>query len=231
LSRKKNYNIPNSLKNLRKINEITLAHLSKDLNLDLNVIKGYEFRGDMPSIDNLIKIADYFNVSIDFLILENDTIYPHNIKLLNLAEKIDKLGINDRYKVEASASTLIKENNEIFIKMDTIPNELYNSFHKNLKIARKHNNLSQTMVAKEIGTSNVQISLYEKKCFPRVTKLIKLSSLLNISMHALITGQKLLFNFSNEGLKNIILKADKFLSLEEIKFLIHLMQRIIEDSE
>ena len=43
-----------------------------DLNTNQNTISRYETGEREPSINELIKIADYFNVSIDFLLERTD---------------------------------------------------------------------------------------------------------------------------------------------------------------
>lgn len=228
---KKKIKISKNLKLLRKINNLTAEELANFLQLELSAIRCYELQGDMPAIINLKKLADFFGISIDFLILGKETPYIHSTRLLHLASKIDKLDMNERYKVEASTSALLKKDSKFLISLDNIPINLTPSFHQNLKLIRKEKNISQTVIANKIGVSRVQVSLYEKKSYPRLAKLIKISTFMKVSIHALLTGQKLIYDFSNKGLRSTILKADKLLSLEEVKFLIHLMQRIIEDSE
>ena len=57
-----------NLKKLRKENKLTQLALSQALNVDVMTISRYE-RGDMdPSITALAKIANYFNVSSDYLL-------------------------------------------------------------------------------------------------------------------------------------------------------------------
>ena len=231
LSSKINIFFPNSLKILRENYSLTIRELSQKLNLDFNTVKSYEFHSDIPSYPVLIKFAQFFHVSLDYLVIGNETPFIHNIKFLELANKIDRFGINERYKIEASTSTLLKKDLNPEIKLDTIFPDLTPSFHNNLKLVRKSKELSQYQISKQIGITRVQVTRYEKNSYPRIKNLVKISQFLNTSIHSLLTGQKLFYDFNNAGLKNIILKADKLLSLEEIKFLIHLMERIIEDAE
>jgi len=56
------------LKELRKKKGISQLRLSIDLNTTQNTISRYETGEREPGIDELIKIADYFNVSVDYLI-------------------------------------------------------------------------------------------------------------------------------------------------------------------
>lgn len=48
--------------------EISIFELSKRIGIDDFVISRWQKEKYMPSLDNLIKIADYFNVPIDFML-------------------------------------------------------------------------------------------------------------------------------------------------------------------
>ena len=56
------------LTELRKKKGISQLRLATDLNTTQNTISRYETGEREPGIDELIKIADYFNVSVDYLI-------------------------------------------------------------------------------------------------------------------------------------------------------------------
>ena len=56
------------LKELRKKKGISQLRLATELNTTQNTISRYETGEREPGIDELVKIADYFNVSVDFLI-------------------------------------------------------------------------------------------------------------------------------------------------------------------
>ena len=56
------------LKELRKKKGISQLRLATDLNTTQNTISRYETGEREPGIDELIEIADYFNVSVDYLI-------------------------------------------------------------------------------------------------------------------------------------------------------------------
>lgn len=55
------------LKNLREENNLTQKSLGKELNLSQRSISNYENELRFPSENTLNKIADYFNVSLDYL--------------------------------------------------------------------------------------------------------------------------------------------------------------------
>lgn len=56
------------MKDLRKKKGISQLRLATDLNTTQNTISRYETGEREPGIAELIKIADYFNVSVDYLI-------------------------------------------------------------------------------------------------------------------------------------------------------------------
>ena len=56
------------LKELRKKKGISQLRLATELNTTQNTISRYETGEREPGIDELIKIADYFNVSVDYLL-------------------------------------------------------------------------------------------------------------------------------------------------------------------
>ena len=60
------------LKEIRKSKGISQLKLSIDLNTTQNTISRYENGKREPGINELIQIADYFNVSIDYLLERTD---------------------------------------------------------------------------------------------------------------------------------------------------------------
>ncbi len=56
------------IRQLRKERHITQIKMAMDLNMSQNTISRYESGGREPGIAELIAIADYFNVSVDYLI-------------------------------------------------------------------------------------------------------------------------------------------------------------------
>lgn len=60
------------LKELRKKRHITQLKLAMDLHMTQNTISRYETGEREPGIAELIGIADYFNISIDYLLERTD---------------------------------------------------------------------------------------------------------------------------------------------------------------
>lgn len=63
------------LKEIRKSKGISQLKMAMDLNTNQNTISRYETGKREPGINELIKIADYLNVSIDYLL--DRTNNPH----------------------------------------------------------------------------------------------------------------------------------------------------------
>jgi len=60
------------LKNLRKEKKLTQLQLAMELNMSQNTISRYETGERQAGYTELIRIADYFDVSIDYLLERTD---------------------------------------------------------------------------------------------------------------------------------------------------------------
>ena len=105
----------NNIKKLRKNKNILQTKLAIDLNLTQEAISSYETERVTPSADILIKLADYFNTNIDYLLCRTNYDLPiSDIKPTNINEeqfqlltKINKLSKIDIAKVEGYIDGLI----------------------------------------------------------------------------------------------------------------------------
>lgn len=101
--------IKNNIKKLRTKKDIYQLKLAMDLGLTQETISSYERNVIVPSTEVLIKLADYFNTNIDYILcrtkydLPIDSVKPNNIneQQFQLLNKINKLSANDLIKVEA----------------------------------------------------------------------------------------------------------------------------------
>lgn len=91
------------LKELRNEKKISQYKLADDLNLNVMTYNGWEKGKVEPNIENLKKLADYFNISIDYLVGRN-----FNNEFGYITEK-DKdalklfLSLTEQNKLKASA--------------------------------------------------------------------------------------------------------------------------------
>lgn len=56
------------IKNLRKENKFTQVYVAKNIGVKYQSYQNYERGVTLPTLENLIKLADFYNVSLDFLI-------------------------------------------------------------------------------------------------------------------------------------------------------------------
>ncbi|MFW6016106.1 MAG: helix-turn-helix domain-containing protein [bacterium] len=91
-------NINDRIKQLRGENDLTQEELAKNIGLSRSTVAGYETNKRKPDSDTLNKIADFFNVSVDFLLGRSDQRYTNdnnslispNSDIFKLLEKIQE---------------------------------------------------------------------------------------------------------------------------------------------
>lgn len=93
----------NNFLNLRLQKNSTQVEIAKLLNMSQGSYRKYETGETEPSIEKLIKLADYYNVSIDYLVGRD---YASPIGYLNEFDTIavqNYLMLNDKNKMQASS--------------------------------------------------------------------------------------------------------------------------------
>lgn len=88
------------MKNLKKLREkknLTQVKLSVDVEVSQEIISQYELGKTLPTVSNLIKLADYFNTSTDYLLNRTNNPLPINdlnkkdIEISDIIEKYHSL--------------------------------------------------------------------------------------------------------------------------------------------
>ena len=84
-----------NLKALRKIEKKTQKEIAKLLNVAESTYNGYELETSEPNIQTLIKLADYYNVTLDYLVgrpFSNDFGFMTDIEkdLVNMFRQMSK---------------------------------------------------------------------------------------------------------------------------------------------
>lgn len=64
------------LSQLRKSNKITQKALAEQLDVSVRIVQAYEYGEKRPEIEGIIKIANFFGVSVDYLVGKEDL--PHS---------------------------------------------------------------------------------------------------------------------------------------------------------
>jgi transcriptional regulator with XRE-family HTH domain len=96
----KKITLGSKIKRLRKSLDLTQSELAKKIGADAVRVSTYENDKVMPSSEVLIKLAEVFNVSVDYLVRENiDSFSPVNIRdkeLLRRVEQLDRLNSDSK---------------------------------------------------------------------------------------------------------------------------------------
>lgn len=88
-----NRGFPVRLKRLRLDRDLKCIEVSQGTGLSHTAILGYEDGSQIPKMDSLIKLADFFNVSIDWLVGRSDLRrLPKDIDILMLENKLLEIG-------------------------------------------------------------------------------------------------------------------------------------------
>ncbi len=98
----------NNLKQIRNNKNLLQTKVAMDLNITQETISSYETGRVFPSSDMLIKLADYYNTSIDYLLCRTkydmpiNSIKPNNItdEDFIILNKINKLSNIQKAKVQ-----------------------------------------------------------------------------------------------------------------------------------
>ena len=102
------------IKQLRQQRGWSQAQLSKKLNVHQKQISGYERGIHSPSIELLARMAELFNVSLDYLAVDNrgkeDIIPIADRELMQAVQQIDQLSAEDRATIKAVLNTFIVKN-------------------------------------------------------------------------------------------------------------------------
>lgn len=102
-------NNKNNLKQIRNSKNLLQTKVAMDLNITQETVSSYETGRVLPSSDMLIKLADYYNTSIDYLLnrtkydMPIDRVKPNNVsdRDFSILNKINNLSNEDKAKIEA----------------------------------------------------------------------------------------------------------------------------------
>ncbi len=91
-------NIGENLRNLRKEKRLSLRKLSAEVGISHNTLAVYERNKAIPSLENALKICNYYNVPLEYLFLGDKSKLTYNdFDLIELFHEVDKL--NDEYRI------------------------------------------------------------------------------------------------------------------------------------
>lgn len=218
-----------NLKSFRESKNLSTYEFAKIIKISVSSLKNYEYMKMFPPYERLFTIADYFGVSIDYLILGEKTNFIKHTDFVNHAHRLDGMW-QEASKILNYIDEFLdlrKKSNNIY---DEYPHKLKNNFNDNFSLIVEKSNYIGRELAEKTGISERQITSYKHGTEPPYKILFRISSFFKISMHALITGQKLQFDFENKGFKEVILKADEHLSIEHIEMTIKYIKQILKNN-
>ncbi len=217
-----------NLKLLREGHNISLSELGRKIQINNRVLETYEFRKTEPPFEALIKIADFYKVSIDYLISGNNNIFLNNLKLYSLATKMDAKSIQEIAKIVSYIEAFAEPTEKSNICLDALEYKFKNNFNHNFKILKEENELTETDIAKKISLSRRMVSSYTNDTECNYSTLVKISNEFSISIHWLLTGNKLFFNFKNKNFEQNITLADKQFNRKMISQTIEFLEKLLK---
>ncbi|MGP8320470.1 MAG: helix-turn-helix domain-containing protein [Methanosarcinaceae archaeon] len=106
--------IGEKIRRLRKEHNLSQAQLAQKIGTDARRISNYENCVNLPTTEALIKLADFFNISIDYLVkneTNNMAATPIRDKiLLQQFEEVDKLSEDEKEHIKYLIQSVIDKN-------------------------------------------------------------------------------------------------------------------------
>ena len=99
----------NNMKKIRESLQLTQVKVANDLKLSRQVYNFYENGKRNPDMQTLIKIADYYGVSIDYLLGRTKVIKPENIDEDDIIYKKNTADSETKASVEQFLNYLLYE--------------------------------------------------------------------------------------------------------------------------
>lgn len=94
------------IRNLAQQHKISLAELERSLQFSNGIISTWKFSN--PSIDKVKKVANYFNVSIDYLLGNDNSVDPQDQQILAMFRKqTDGLSADQKKEFQESLSDVL----------------------------------------------------------------------------------------------------------------------------
>ncbi|MDF2473235.1 MAG: putative transcriptional regulator [Anaerocolumna sp.] len=92
---------------IRKSLNISQAKLGKDLGITQQMISSYEKGISSPNVELLTKLADYFQISIDYLVDHRVHGKEHELQKAQLIQLFDNIPADDRTRCLLILSTFV----------------------------------------------------------------------------------------------------------------------------
>ena len=99
------------IKSLREQNGLSMEQLANQFNSTKSRVSMWENNGTVPRVDILVKLANYFNVTTDYLLGNDDmsNVTPENGKLNSLQRNLGKLNEEELKTAEGKLKLVFKD--------------------------------------------------------------------------------------------------------------------------
>lgn len=153
------------LTKLRKEQRWTLDDFSENFGINRSTYAGYERENRQPPIEFLVKISDFYNVSVDYILGISNDREPKKVNE-NVKEYLKKTDL--KYDGKPVNEQFLKPIREMFefLALNTIPNEI-NQENQNNDIQNNINNQNQNPNFNNMHFQNMPCCFYAKKVSDR----------------------------------------------------------------
>lgn len=224
------------LKELRKQSGLTQQQLADIVGTTQQNIAFWETGRQRPKQPSLIKLANYFNVSIDYLLVgkaqaeEKSSVFPERLKQLRVEAKLTQQQMAEAFNIKQptyaqwetgrtkpKGETLEKFADFFNVSTDyllgkTQPKKELSVFPERLRQLRIETDLTQQELAKNLNVSQQIIGLWE-----RGERKPKIEAITNIAEYFNVSPKYLIGETNNREIETIELEAEDKLFKATIK--------------
>jgi len=105
--------IGENIQKLRKAKGLSLRKLSAEVGISHNNLASYERDAIVPSLENALKISQYFNVPLEYLFMgEKADFKYHDLELANLFGEVDRMEAKYRRMVKNYIRKIMKHKDD-----------------------------------------------------------------------------------------------------------------------
>jgi len=105
--------IGENIQKLRKAKGLSLRKLSVEIGISHNNLASYERDAIVPSLENALKMSQYFNVPLEYLFMGEKADFKYrDIELADLFQEVDKMELKYRRMVKGYVKKLLKHQRE-----------------------------------------------------------------------------------------------------------------------
>ena len=98
-----------NIQRLRKAKGLSLRKLSSEIGISHNNLASYERDAIVPSLENAVKISQYFNVPLEYLFMgEKAEFKYHDLELADLFGEVDRMEAKYRRMVKNYIRKVLK---------------------------------------------------------------------------------------------------------------------------